>query len=94
MIDLQQFFQIMLYLFLIILVIVLIVVGIKLIITLRKVDAVIDDVNVKMKKVDGVFDIVNKTADFTSNISDKVVGAVSNFISSMFKKRKGKDKDE
>jgi hypothetical protein len=47
-----------------------------------------------MSKVDGVFDIIDKTTDYASTISDKIVGAITNFISILFKKKKGNEEDE
>ena len=93
-IDLLQFLQFILYVDLIILVIIFIILGIKLIRTLKKVDNVIDDGEAKIKKVNGVFDIIDKTADYTSTISDKIIGAVSSFINVLFKKKRGNDEDE
>ena len=94
MVDLNQLLGLILYITAIILVIVFIVVGIKLIKTLKKVDEVIDDVNVKMNKVDGVFNIIDKAADYTSTISDKVIGGISKFINLLIFKKKGNDDDE
>ena len=94
MIDLNEFLLIFLYIVLIILVIILIILGIRLIKTLRKVDKVIEDVNEKMDKVDGIFSIIDKTTDYASLISDKVISGVSNFITNLFKKKKGNDRDE
>ena len=93
-IDLFQFLNLTLYVCLIILVIILIVLGIKLIKTLKKVDGVIDDVNIKMNKVDGVFDIIDRTTDYASSISDKIIGAISNFIGILLRKKKGNDDNE
>lgn len=93
-IDLNALLQIILYLTLITLVIILIVLGIKLIKTLRKVDDVIDDVNKKMLKVNGLFNIIDKTTDYASTISDKLINAISNFINVLFRKKKGNDEDE
>lgn len=93
-INLNDLLISLLFIFLIVLVIIFIVLGIKLIKTLKKVDNVIDDVNVKMNKVNGVFEIIDKTTDYASTISDKIIGALSNFVSSLFKKKKGNDEDE
>jgi len=93
-VDLNSLLTIILYIALIVLVIIFIVVGIKLIKTLKKVDEVIDDVNVKMNKVDGVFNIIDKTADYASTISDKIIGGISKFINTLIFKKKGKDDDE
>lgn len=94
MIDINEFLLIALYSFLIVLVIIFIILGIRLIKTLKKVDEVIDDVNNKMDKVDGVFSIIDKTTDYASSISDKIINGLSNFINGILKKRKGNDEDE
>ena len=94
MIDLFDFLQFVLYVDLIILGIIFIILGIKLLRTLKKVDNVIEDVNVKISKVNGVFDIIDKTTDYASTISDKIIAAISNFINVLFKKKTGNDDDE
>lgn len=93
-VDLITFLQLLLYVDLIILVIIFIILGIKLIRTLKKVDNVIDDVNGKMNKVNGVFEIIDRTADYASSISDKIIGAISSFVNVLFRKKKGKEEDE
>ena len=54
----------------------------------------LDDVNIKMNKVNGVFNIIDKTTDYASTISDKVIGSLSKFINSLIYKKKGNDDDE
>lgn len=93
-IDLNEFLGIMLYVVLIILVIIFIILGIKLIKTLGKIDKVIEDVNGKMNKVDGIFDIIDRTTDYASTISDKIIGGISSFVNVLFKRKRGKDNDE
>ena len=93
-IDLNEFLGFLLYFSLIILVIIFIILGIKLIKTLKKIDVIIDDVNGKMNKVDGVFDIIDKTTDYASTISDKIIGAISGFVGTLIRKKKGNDDDE
>lgn len=94
LVDLNEFFTILLYLLLITLIIIFTVLGIKLIRTIKRVDNVLDDVNEKMEKVDGVFNVVDKATDYAALISDKIIGAVSGFIGSFMKKKKGNDEDE
>lgn len=94
LVDLNELLGLILYICLIVLVIVFIVLGIRLIKTQKKVDNVIDDVNKKMDKVDGVFNIIDKTTDYTATISDKIIGAISGFIASLLKKKKGMEDDE
>ena len=93
-IDFNEFLLMLLYITLIVLVIIFIVVGIKLIKTLSKVDRVMEDVNNKMSKLNGVFEIVDKTTDYATSISDKIINAISGFVSGLLKKKKGNDDDE
>ena len=93
-IDLNEFLLILLYTSLIVLVIISIILGINLINTLKKIDAIVDDVNGKMTKVNGVFDIIDKTTDYASSISDKIIGAISSFVSVLIRKKKGNDDNE
>lgn len=93
-VDIGEFLLLTLYFLLIILVIIFIILGIKLIKTLKKVDVVIDDVNVKMSQVGGIFNIIDKTTDYAAAISDKVISGISGFITTLFKKKKGRDEDE
>lgn len=94
MINVIDLLEVFLYISTIILVIVFIVLGIKLIKTLKKVDNVIEDVNEKMDKVDGVFDIIDKTTDYASTISDRIIGAISGFVGNLIKRKRGNDRDE
>ena len=94
MINLTEFLGILLYVSLIVLVIICIILGINLIKTFKKVDKVIDDVDGKMKKVNGVFDIIDKTTDYASSISDKIIGTIANFVGTLLRKKKGNDEDE
>ena len=93
MINVNDLLNLFIYIALLTLIIIFIILGIKLIRTLKKVDNVIDDVNVKMTKVNGVFDIIDKTTDYAANISDKVISVISNFINVLLRKKKGNDKD-
>lgn len=93
MISVNDLLTLIIYLLLIALIIIFIILGIKLIGTLKKVDGVIDDVNSKMNKVNGVFDIIDRTADYASTISDKVISGISSFINVLLRKKKGIDKD-
>ena len=47
-----------------------------------------------MGKVDGVFNIIDKTADYASSISDKIINSISGFINALIKRKKGKKEDE
>jgi len=92
-INLNDLLTFMIYVGLIVLIIIFIILGIQLIKTLKKVDGVIDDVNTRMSKVNGIFDIIDRTTDYASSISDKVISLISSFINVLLRKKKGNDKD-
>lgn len=93
-IDVNTVLPVLLYFCLLILVIVFILLGIKLIRILTKVDLVLDDVNRKMNQVDGVFEMIDKTTDYASSISDRIIDMIAGLIGGIFRKKKGKDENE
>lgn len=92
---LNEIFPIILYFLGSILLIALIILTIKVIITINKVDKVVEDLNSKSRKLNGVFDIVDNAADTLSLISDKIVGFIINGIVGLFSRtKKEENKDE
>ena len=91
--TLEAFFTTMLYILGSTLLIVLIILGIKLIITMNKIENVVDDINVKVDKLNGLFNIIDYTTDKLAIVSDKMVEGVSYVIKKMFFK-KNKKKEE
>ena len=79
---------IVIYVLLIILITVAIIIGIKLIFTLQKVDALVDDVTDKVKTLDRVFELVDTVNDKIAIVGDTVIGLVSGGIRRLFKIRK------
>ncbi len=92
MIDINQFFTIILYTLGSILLVVLIILGIKLIKTVNKVNDVVDDIDTKQKKLNGIFDVIDAATDTLSIVSDKVVGIIVNGLVGLFSRKK-KDKN-
>lgn len=89
--EILDVLQVILYILGSILLIVLIVLGIKLIITMNKIENVVDDINVKVNKLNGVFSIIDLTADKLVLISDKLVDGISSLIRKIFAKKKRED---
>lgn len=89
--ELLEFLQILLYMLGSILLVVLIVLGIKLIITMNKIEVVVDDISIKVGKLNGLFSVIDATTDKLSMLSDKMVDAVSVLIRKVFKRKKRKD---
>ncbi len=92
-VDLGEFFPVLLNLFLIILVVVIIIFVIKLFGTLNKVNSILDNVDTKVNQLNGAFDIVDNVTSAINGVS----GKVSNFVTEKVTKiidKKGNDKDE
>ena len=89
-----SFLPIIIYILLIILLIIGIILGIKSIITINKVEKVVDDVNEKVESLNGLFQLVDFTTDKLVSITDKVVDGISSLASRLFfKKKKNKEED-
>lgn len=86
--DACNIYSIILYILGIVLLIVLIFLGIKMILTLNKVDKVIDDISEKSRKLDLAFSFMDKITDSFSSINDKLIELTVNAIKSIFNKRK------
>ena len=90
-----SFLPIIIYILLIILLVIGIILGIKSIITINKVEKVVDDVNEKVESLNGLFQIVDFTTDKLVSITDKVIDGVSSLASRLFfKKKKNNEEDE
>ncbi len=91
-----EFLPIIIYILLIIILVIGIILGVKSIITLNKVEKVVDDVNEKFQTLNGFFHIIDYTTDKIALVTDKAVeGITSLFSKLLFKKKKNKiEKDE
>lgn len=70
-----------------ILLVVLIILGIKLIITMNKIEVVVDDINKKVKTLDGFFSMIDFTTDKLAMLSDRVVDTITLFIKKIFRRK-------
>jgi len=80
------------YILLIILLGVGIALGIKLLMTITKVNEILDDVEGKMKSLDKLFDIVSFASDRMSILTDSAVGLVTSVVGKFFGKSKRRKK--
>ena len=90
-----QFLPIIIYLLLIIILIIGIILGIKAIITLNKLENIINDVTEKFQILNSFFHIIDYTTDKMSLVTDKLVDKLTGFVSKMlFSKKKKKNLEE
>lgn len=89
----NEVLPIVLYILGAILLVALIVLTIKLIITMHKIEKVVDNITVKVKSLDGVFEVASLVSNKVTFVTDKVVDIISMIIDKIFNKRKD-DKNE
>lgn len=70
-----------------ILLVVLIILGIKLIITMNKIENVVDDINKKVKTLDNFFSVIDFTTDKLAMLSDRFVEIVASLIKKIFRRK-------
>ena len=89
--EILDVLQVILYILGSILLIVLIILGIKLIITMNKIENVVDDINVKVNKLNGIFTIIDLTTDKLALFSDKIIDGISTIVRKVFSRKKRRD---
>lgn len=92
-----SFLPIIIYVLLIVILVIGIILGIKSIITINKVEKVVDDVNEKVESLNGLFQIVDFTTDKIVTFTDRIVDSVGAIASKLFfrkKSKKGKEEKE
>lgn len=91
---LYEFLPILIYVLLAVLLVVLIVLGVKLIDTVNKTNAVLDDIEKKSKSLDGIFSTIDNVTDAVSMVSDRLVDGIAGLIGKLFSLRKKRKKEE
>lgn len=90
----MEVLPIILYILGSILLVVLIILGIKLIVTMNKIEDVVDDINGKVRSLNGLFSMIDATADKLALLSDRVVDTVSSLIRKIFVRKGDGDSNE
>ena len=85
-INVNVFFQIIIYMLAIVLLVVLIALGLKLFHTLTKVDRVIDDITIKSSKLDNLFNVIDTTADAVNSVSNSIASWITNLVNRLLNK--------
>lgn len=77
-----------------ILLVVLIILGIKLIITMDKIDKVVDNISAKAESLNGVFSIIDSTTNKLALISDKMADTITALVRKIFNRKKEEEENE
>ncbi len=83
-----SFLPIVIYFLLIIILVIGIIIGIKMIMTLNKVEEVVEDVNKKVQTLNGFFHIIDYTTDKISLATDRVVESITGLINKIIRKKR------
>ncbi len=91
----ERVLPIVIYILIIVLLLILIVLGIKFILTMFKVDRVVDNVNEKIETLNPIFGLIDYTTDRVVGFSEKLIDLGSVIINKLISivRRKG-DEDE
>ena len=81
------------YMLLIVLLIVLIVLSFKLLYTVDKTNAILDDIERKAKTFNGLFGVIDGVTDALSIFSDTIVAGITSTVAKVFAKRKKRKKE-
>ena len=84
---------ILLYILGAVLLVALIVLTIKVIITMNKIEKVVDNITVKVKTLDGAFEVVEKVTGNFNLITDRIIDIIASFIEKIFKRKEDKNNE-
>jgi len=90
---LQSLLPVILYSLGIVLVIVLIILGLRAIQMVTKINIILDETKDKLDSLNSFFNIMDTINDKMSAITDTMISAVTNMITSIFKRRKNKKEE-
>ncbi len=86
----SEVLPVILYILGAILLVALIVLTVKCIITMNKIEKVVDNITVKVKTLDGVFEIIGVVTGKFTYITDRIIDSVSSLIEKIFKRKEEK----
>ena len=94
MMFLSQVLPIIVYVLLIVFLVISIIIGIKLIITMNKVDKIITNVEDKINTFNGVFSIIEMASGRITGVYERIIDFIGGMIDRLFLSRSnGKEED-
>ena len=87
----SEVLPVILYILGAILLVTLIILTVKLIITMNKIEKVVDNITVKVKSLDGLFNVINTVTGKFTLITDIIVDSIALLIEKIFKRKEDKD---
>jgi uncharacterized protein YoxC len=91
--TINEVLPVILYILGSVLLVALIVLTVKLIITMNKIEKVVDNITVKVHTLDQLFDVIGLVTGKITTVTDRVVDVVALLVEKLFKK-KGDKLDE
>ena len=91
--TINEVLPVILYILGSVLLVALIVLTVKLIITMNKLEKVVDNITIKVRTLDQLFDVIGLVTGKITAVTDRVIDSVALLIEKIFK-RKGDKLDE
>ena len=91
MITATEVLPVVLYILGAILLVALIILTIKLIITMNKIEKVVDNITMKVKTLDGLFNVLGAVTGKVSLVTDRVVDAVGLLVEKIFRRKENQN---
>ncbi len=88
---LEAFLPILLYILGIVLMVVFIILGVKLIATVDRANAIMDDVEGKLQTLNGIFKAIDHVKHTTEFVTDRIINGVTSIVDKIFRRKKEED---
>ena len=88
--TINEVLPVILYILGSVLLVALIVLTIKLIITMNKIEKVVDNITVKVKTLDELFSVIGMVTGKFTAITDKIVDSIASLLEKIFKRKEDK----
>ena len=94
MVFLSQVLPLVVYMLLIVVLVIGIIIGIKLIITMNKVEKIINNVEDKMNALNGVFNIIEIASGRITGVYERIIDFISGIVDRLFLSKNSRKDEE
>lgn len=88
--TINEVLPVILYILGSVLLVALIVLTIKLIITMNKIEKVVDNITVKVKTLDELFNVIGMVTGKFTAVTDRIVDSIASLLEKIFKRKEDK----
>ena len=92
--NMAQILPIIIYILLIVLIVISIIIGIKVIITMNKVEKVVDNIEQKVNSLNYIFGAIETTSMKLAGIYERILEFITGLVEKLFISKKTRKEDE